>query len=749
MRAVGYTDALSVTAGARISLHVSCEDPNYGLSVVRLRHGDLNPNGPGFRASRIESAIDGTYPGVEQPIRKGSWICSESAFLAAEATSLSAWVWPTTPTLDRIQYIVGVWDERGEGFGLALLPGGVPALISHGADTEPGVLARAETPLKARTWHFLAASSGDEVSPPALYVWTRGRGPRVARGALTTDLKPERTWFAAAAHGSGDSEPTGFFNGKLGQPRVYPGHLTEDDVRALAGDESVSVQSTVDWDLSRGHNGDRAFDVAGNRRHGVVCNLPERAVTGWNWSGSRIDPALAPDEYGAIWFHDDDLDDAQWESAAELAVPQEWESGIYAFRLDVSDGEFVDHVPFIVRRAEKTPASNVLFLAPTFSWLAYAQDHAHVRPDRLSALGVRVEELIATGTPYEQQAFRYILENDLCGLYDEHTDGSGVHYSSRRRPIPNMRPGYNKASSRFRLPHQLNSDLYVIDWMDELQFEYDVASDEDLHELGAELLLPYRVLVTGTHPEYWSAPMLDALVEWLGNGTRLMYLGGNGFYWVTSVDSKRPHVIEVRRRDFPGATAAPLAGEGIHSTTGEPGGTWAQRGRPPEGLTGVGTCAIGWQTAAPYRLTSERANDRAAFAFEGVSSTVVGEYGLHLGAAGGWEVDSTNVGRGTPDHALVLGVAIQSQDDYQVINDRATTSSIALPPADAARAEMVFFETASGGAVFSVGSISYAACLSHDGYTSDISRITSNVLTRFADPRPFDYPEPRDREVQQ
>jgi len=129
--------------------------------------------------------------------------------------------------------------------------------------------------------------------------------------------------------------------------------------------------------------------------------------------------------------------------------------------------------------------------------------------------------------------------------------------------------------------------------------------------------------------------MLDALEEWLGNGTRLMYLGGNGFYWVTSVDSKRPHVIEVRRRDFPGATAAPLAGEGIHSTTGEPGGTWAQRGRPPEGLTGVGTCAIGWQTAAPYRLTSERANDRAAFAFEGVSSTVVGEHGLHLGAAGG------------------------------------------------------------------------------------------------------------------
>ena len=26
-----------------------------------------------------------------------------------------------------------------------------------------------------------------------------------------------------------------------------------------------------------------------------------------------------------------------------------------------------------------------------------------------------------------------------------------------------------------------------------------------------------------------------------------MYLGGNGFYWVTGVDPERPHVIEIRR----------------------------------------------------------------------------------------------------------------------------------------------------------------------------------------------------------
>src|SRR5258705_230452 len=76
---------------------------------------------------------------------------------------------------------------------------------------------------------------------------------------------------------------------------------------------------------------------------------------------------------------------------------------------------------------------------------------------------------------------------------------------------------------------------------------HDVFTDHDLHADGAALLDGYRVLITGTHPEYWTHAMLDALHGWLERGGRLMYLGGNGFYWVTSIDPDRPHVAEVRR----------------------------------------------------------------------------------------------------------------------------------------------------------------------------------------------------------
>jgi N,N-dimethylformamidase len=51
---------------------------------------------------------------------------------------------------------------------------------------------------------------------------------------------------------------------------------------------------------------------------------------------------------------------------------------------------------------------------------------------------------------------------------------------------------------------------------------------------------------------------------------------------------------------------------------------------------------------------------------------------------------------------------------------------------------MVFFECANGGGVFSTGSITWAASLSHNGYDNNVARITGNVLRRFIEPAPLE-----------
>lgn len=59
---------------------------------------------------------------------------------------------------------------------------------------------------------------------------------------------------------------------------------------------------------------------------------------------------------------------------------------------------------------------------------------------------------------------------------------------------------------------------------------------------------------------------------------------------------------------------------------------------------------------------------------------------------------------------------------------------------DQVRADLVFFETPNGGAVFSVGSIAYSGSLPWNNFDNNISRLTLNVLRRFMDPTPFPMP---------
>ena len=126
--------------------------------------------------------------------------------------------------------------------------------------------------------------------------------------------------------------------------------------------------------------------------------------------------------------------------------------------------------------------------------------------------------------------------------------------------------------------------------------------------------------------------MLDALEGYLNRGGRLMYLGGNGFYWVTSFDAERPHIIECRRSESGVRTWQAEPGEYYHSTTGELGGLWRFRHKIPQRLVGIGMTATGGEPARPYRRlpASEDPRERrgCSRAFRTASSAI----SPHIGA---------------------------------------------------------------------------------------------------------------------
>jgi len=738
---IGYTNKLSVAPGETVQFMVSTDLPGYTSSLVRLIHGDDNPAGPGFKEERVNSAIDGRRTGRRQVVRTGSFALVTDCNVLSELNSftLQAWIWPTTLLIGETQGLLSKWSVDGNGFCFSIGEGGALELRMG----DDGVISTFSTgrAMRAREWYFVAASFDDETGRTTLFQWPLSDWPddpssieSEETGQTRVSCHNNQPLLIAASHL--ETDPTanrvaqGLFNGKIDSPRLFNRALEPGQVDLLRQGSPPSQVAESDlvaaWNLSLDQSSAKVTDTGPHGLHATAVNMPTRAVTGHNWNATETDHRLAPNQYGAIYFHQDDLEDAGWQPDFELSVPQGLRSGIYAARLTGDGAE--DHIPFVIRPPRDAARAPILFLVPTYTYLAYAND-------RMSAS----QSFFAAQPPgkfIKDPLDLYLAQRPefAMSLYDSHSDGSGCCYSTGLRPIVNMRPTYRHILNKGG--RHLGADLYLVDWLEQMEFDYDVAADSDLHQEGLDLLSGYKVIVTGTHPEYWTAQMMEALETFLAQGGRLAYLGGNGFYWVTSVDPERPHVIEVRR-GLAGTRAWESApGECYHSTTGEMGGLWRYRGKPPNKIAGIGFTAQGWSDPAPgYTRQPGSFDERAAFIFEGIAADeTVGNFGLIYDGAAGDELDRVDYELGTPHHTLVLassnghGLSI-----YPVIEDFLQSGSGMLPEnSPNIRADMVYFETPNNGAVFSVGSICWCASLSHNNYDNNVSRVTRNMLDAFA-----------------
>ena len=177
-------------------------------------------------------------------------------------------------------------------------------------------------------------------------------------------------------------------------------------------------------------------------------------------------------------------------------------------------------------RGQPGREAKIAFLAPTATYIAYANQRVLNRGPLYEAM---VGSIIVLG-PEDITLQSHPELGD--GLYGSHSDGSGICYSSRLRPILNMRPN--------TMLYGFSGDGYILSWLDKLGYDVDIITDEDLEHEGYAAIKRYSVLITGCHPEYASTGMLDALVEFSNCGGRLMYLGGNGFYWRIAFSPHHP-----------------------------------------------------------------------------------------------------------------------------------------------------------------------------------------------------------------
>jgi hypothetical protein len=235
----------------------------------------------------------------------------------------------------------------------------------------------------------------------------------------------------------------------------------------------------------------------------------------------------------------------------------------------------------------------------------------------------------------------------------------------------------------------------TLGWLERQGFAYDLYAETQLHT-GVLDLSAYKILLLSVHPEYWTRQMYYRLKQWVfEEGGKLIYLGGNGLN--CEIELLPDDRMVVHNGQISSLWPAGMGGKESR---------FAMRHESEANLLGVVFDPAGAMTGAPYRVV-----DGAHWVFSGTglkTGDVFGEKSLHQrcpGGASGHETDKVTSSSPKNVQRLAKGMNV-----------------------DNGGAEIIIYNTPSGGAVFSTGSINYALSLPID---ENVSKLTANVVRRF------------------
>src|SRR6266508_1581119 len=374
----GYPDEVTVAAGDRLRFMISGPPSETGVSLVRLRNGDPNPAGPGYREAAVNWGQPRTLAVTRQHLDLGSYVeIPHSDSMEASSFTLALWFYPTC--------INGGWHALAAKWvcgdlGFALYVAGDHILTSAlSYDGETAVWMSAYDFVQEKVWQFCALTYDSDLGQAVLCLSTGDRAAPLS--VVSKEIQPgpihqsKAPLLFGATHDI-DAEPArhwAHFNGKLANPILLGTALSLDEVARLArGEQTEEFEPLLGlWDFSREVASSRIVDLSTHGNHGKAINAPARAVTGPYWD--RWPTYLysqAPDEYNAIYLHDDDLDDAKWQPSVIVEVPQNARSGIYALRVERDADRLF--LPFVVN--PPTSRSSLGVLVPTLTWQAYSSN---------------------------------------------------------------------------------------------------------------------------------------------------------------------------------------------------------------------------------------------------------------------------------------------------------------------------------------------------------------------------------------
>lgn len=502
-----YVDDTSYSPGDAIQIYGSGPDAEVVFRLVRLD-------------------ADWTEVARTEPLKAGPQATSVGSFLEYPSVSLSGrsaftlegWFHPTLLGGD-LTVIAGQFGMEEAAAAIVGLPSGrLAAYVSDSPETDQGRLLIAPEPENFRdyldAWHHLALSfDGQQVG---LFV----DGALVVEGEQTGPVADVSAPFRIGARSEAPGDLTGVVDGRLDSWTLWPAALTADEIearrqRGLSEDDPAPDPTEVD--LYVGFEGDYpSIDDSSSSGHaGIAVNHGNPGVAG------------VTEEGRAFRLNHDQIVDAGWRVTAELTVPRDADSGMYAVQAlfgpefaPTQEGDRLSVRAVAIRPAADTAPAPIAVVLPTNTWLAY-NNWPRGFDRYLADTGITPRSRFPGGPDHiggNNSAYGTMGDNESLGYY------FGLH-----RPADTYSPvNTNKATAGLNM--RAPNSMYLVQWLDAQGYDYDVFSDNDF-SAGMITAAEYRVLVPHSHHEYWSDGMLDNLVQFLDDGGSVTAPAGNIFTW--------------------------------------------------------------------------------------------------------------------------------------------------------------------------------------------------------------------------
>lgn len=557
----GYAQK-SLDAGATVEFRISSDVP-YTLSVERLGW-NVDGTDRDWVVHQFPSA-----PADPQPIRPGSYLHVDRALPSTTAfAELTLECWVRRFGGGAWQGLITQYDYPAQaGVGLFLTNLGQPAFyLGDGGAFVGGQLLVGPSAIPQQTWAHVCVTFSGGVG--TLYV---NGSVATSSSALPATIQPGGAPLRLGAYGAG-GETTQFLDGDLAMPAIYERALSPGEIQTRASTTPPAPPGFGSgcvgcWPLDE-EGGTTVRDVSGCDRTATVVNRGTWMVGGPGFVAANVprfgiyDPDTDPNRGHAIRLSSSDLYDAGWPVSHSWTLPTDLPPGLYVGRIRHGSSGRGD-VTLVVKRAASRPSAPLLVLCSTNTWIAYS-------------------------APF-----------GLFSLYGNHAAGQPTYHVGGEVPWPAAAPYLPYITADYS--HLVRAERHTHVWLEQNGYDFDVASDRDLHDDPALLSQYATVLILG-HSEYWSRDAYEAVQAYMGSGGRLLVASGNTMFW--RVDFDADGVMECRKLpELVGGRPNAQWGELYHESDHERGGLMRDADLPAWRL--IGLECVGYSNSfTDYRVTN-------------------------------------------------------------------------------------------------------------------------------------------------